>query len=171
MLTVANVPPRTGSAMSFYSHSPRYDRKSYIPSLRMGRRRLREASYFAVRYPRLWERRSCLEGLISCPPPPIHPSTPTPDKLWGPGASLLEINTKQKTVAFPACKLGLPVRLSGGSLWAQKKFLGKASGAPHPDANTPGERQAAPPPQTRPIVRRQDTPSPPPRQAWPTSHH
>lgn len=102
-------------------------------------------------------------GLVSRPPPARHTSTPTSEKLWEPGASFLGGKKKQKPLHFRPENLGCQRGRWGGEPVGAGEVSLHCLGAPHPDANAPARRPAAPPLQTRPIARRQDTPPHPAR--------
>lgn len=102
-------------------------------------------------------------GLVSRPPPARHTSTPTSEKLWEPGASFLGGKKKKKPLHFRPENLGCQRGRWGGEPVGSGEVSLHCLGAPHPDANAPAWRPAAPPLQTRPIARRQDTPPHPAR--------
>lgn len=129
----------------------------------MGKRRLREASYFAKRHPRLWEQRWCLEwaGLApSTRKTHIHSNL---RKAVGARGFLFRGKKKKKPLHFRPENLGCQRGRWGGEPVGSGEVSLHCLGAPHPDANAPARRPAAPPLQTRPIARRQDTPPHPAR--------
>lgn len=108
----------------------------------MGKRRLREASYFAKRHPRLWEQRWCLEwaGLApSTRKTHIHSNL---RKAVGARGFLFR-GKKKKNRCISGLKTWAASEAGGeGSLWARGKFLCTALGPPIPtQTHRPGARR------------------------------
>lgn len=163
-MTVANASPGAGFASSFYSFTPRYEKRSYTTSLQMGKLR-REASSFAVRHLHQRERRPCLE-------PADRRSLPTythplqPQRRCG-GRGFLFKKSKNN-VAFPACKRAAGGARGEGDCGRGEVFVLRPE-APHPGANT----RRAPGDSSSPDAANRAAPGrlpPPPPPQQPESH-
>lgn len=84
-------------------------------------------------------------------------------KAVGARGFLFRGKKKKKPLHFRPENLGCQRGRWGGEPVGAGEVSLHCLGAPHPDANAPARRPAAPPLQTRPIARRQDTPPHPAR--------